>query len=297
MLVESPQTLKDVAGGLEDPFAGRYIPKFRVRPLIAPESSDAVIKWLRVGEGFELVSYDLSDVDHFEIRSAPPKPYVNESPYFFILQVLSRQYVKKGYLMLTDTVAIHNPRNGETHLFMGYPHTGKSTLLALSLGLGLRPLTTENTILEVRRGEAYVIGGTNILVFDPRIEEKYGVRLSPATRTKHGYGIKPLTGVAEGDAYRVTSLNIIYCSFSSTGANFKPVKGRKALKLLWHFATSVIRGTDYYEPAPPNLSDPALDLVIADLVRELATKYGKVFREAFGSHIEVLEAVFKGNSL
>ncbi len=294
ILVESQQSLQEIVEGLEDVFAGRYLPKFSILEGGGLGGADAVIKWRSIREknGFKLDSISLGKIDELIVSSSPPKPYVNEAPYFFLLQLLSREYVKKGYLMLTDTVSINDPASGETHIFMGYPHTGKSTLLALSINSGLKPLTTENTVIEVRGGNAFVVGGTNVLVYDPEVESKYRVRLKPKLKTKHGYGIIPIEGVRDGEAYRISSLYVIYCSFRSSGVSFKHIRGRKIFKILWHFSTSIIRGVDYYEPIPPDLSDNAVDRVISERIKEIASGYEGSFMEVFGSHREVLSSVF-----
>jgi len=290
--------LKCVTEGFKGLFARRYVPTFElVEGGLGSCRCSAVTDWLVTRSGFRLVSMSLSrEVDRYLIESAPPAPYINESPYFFILQVLTRLYVKSGYLLLTDTVTVSN--GDEAVLLMGYPHTGKSTLLALALTSGYVPLTTENTILEVRGGEARVVGGTEVLVYDPEIEGVYGVKVPYHDLTRHGYRIYDLRGLKEREEAllkrpRVVSMYLLYCSFNSRGCSYRVVKGRKATKTLWHFATSIIRGDDYYEPTPQYLSDEFTDSLISNSINELVREYSGRFYEVFGSHKDVLSNVLR----
>lgn len=284
--------------GLIDLFPRRYIPSFSISKGFEGGESHATIKWLEMDEGFEVINYSLGARDEYLLRSAKPEPYTNESPYFFLLQVLSRIYVRRGILMLTDTVAIYDRSSGVAHLFMGYPHTGKSTVTALALSYGYIPLTTENTLLRVGDSRAYIVGGTNVLVYDPVIKEVYGVSLRPSEYTRHGYGVVDLKDLHRGLPWEIpiATINLLYCSFTSSGANFKEVRGRKAMKTLWHFATAVIKGTDYYEPHPLDLSDKGTDAFTMRELKKLTTIYAGSFKEAFGSHREVLLKVLKGES-
>lgn len=287
----SHDDLSPVLSGLEGLFARRYIPKFEVVRDVPREHADAVMVWEMSKEGFVIKEINLGIQDRYVIKSAPPQPYVNEAPYFFILQALARTYVKQGLLMFTDTVSFYDKDSGEAYLLLGYPHTGKSTMLAMALTSGYIPLTTENTLIELKDGEAYVVGGTDVLVFDPKIKEIYGVDVKTDSRTKHGYGIVDLAKLRRPEKAPVVSIHVLYCSFTSTGANMKKIKGRKALKILWHFATAVIRGLDYYDPYPPNLSDPELDAAITGKLTKIVKNYEGRFHEAFGSHKEVFERI------
>ncbi len=296
--ISGPEALiHDVVEGLRNSFTGRYIPTPAVE-LGGSGTPDAVVRWFE-GRRFEIVGCLLRDSgpDEYVVRSSPPAPYVNESPYFFLLQALSRLYVKSGLLMLTDAVSVADPDMTSAALLLGYPHTGKSTLLALSLAAGLKPLTTENTLLKVGGGRACVTGGTSVLVYDPRVGREYGVRPPASGMTRHGYAVVDLRDVVGGwrealvRCVDVSAIYLLYTSFSSRGADLKLVKGRKVVKTLWHFATAVVRGTDYYEPLPPSLTSPAVDRFIAEQVAELARAYGGRMFEAFGSHPQVLNAV------
>ncbi len=285
-----------VVDGFKGLFARRYIPTFEFVSTNTYCRCSAVIEWGISRSGFRLVSKLLSrDLDTYVVESQPPAPYVNESPYFFILQVLSRLYVKAGYLLLTDSVTFTKDGK-ETVLLLGYPHTGKSTLLALALANDYIPLTTENTLLEVRGGEVRVIGGTDVLVYDPEIEGIYDVKVPYHDITKHGYRIYDLGTLKErvkalSNKPKVSTIYLLYCSFNSRGCSYRIVKGRKATKTLWHFATSIIRGDDYYEPTPMNLSDEFTDSIISQTIKEVAKEYSSRFYEVFGSHKEVFNSI------
>ena len=276
--------------GLGNLFAGRYLPKFKVEEVDNVKDVDALIKWEVTENFFGVEKYSLGKKDVFEVKSPPPQPYVCESPYFFLLQVLSRQYMKKGYVMFTDTVSFLDPSTGEAFLILGYPHTGKSTILALAYSKGMIALSTENTLLKINRDYAEIVGGTKILVYDPIIKELYNITLTPQSMTRHGYGIIDLTSLEE-PVPKIHSIYVIYCSFTSMGLNKKKVSGRKAMKLLWHFSSSVIRGLDYYEPIPLNLSDLALEEKLVNDLHHLVDIYSGRFYEVFGSHRTVFEHI------
>ncbi len=285
-----------VVDGFKGLFARRYIPTFEFVSTNTYCRCSAVIEWGISRSGFKVISKLLSrDLDTYVVESQPPAPYVNESPYFFILQVLSRLYVKAGYLLLTDSVTFTKDGK-EAVLLLGYPHTGKSTLLALALANDYIPLTTENTLLEVRGGEVRVIGGTDVLVYDPEIEDIYDVKVPYHDITKHGYRIYDLGTLKErvkalSNKPKVSTIYLQYCSFNSRGCSYRIVKGRKATKTLWHFATSIIRGDDYYEPTPMNLSDEFIDSIISESIKEIAKEYSSRFYEVFGSHKEVFNSI------
>ncbi len=290
--------INDLVDGFKTSFAGRYIPSFSIEEhssIPNPETIRfrAVIHWRLSKDSFRIRDLRLrGEVDEYWINSPPPKPYVNESPYFFILQALSRIYVKLGYLMLTDSVSVLRS-DGTAALLLGYPHTGKSTLLALSIAHGLTPLTTENTLLRVGGGEAFIIGGTHVLVFDPVISKLYGIRVRYGELTRHGYAVVDLSRDFPGrdealrKGVKISDIYLLYLSFSSKGFDLKEVKGRKVVKTLWHFASSIIRGTDYYDPSPPDLVTPEVNEALASRVREVARGYEGRMYEVFGSHDEV----------
>jgi hypothetical protein len=147
-------------------------------------------------------------------------------------------------------------------------------------------------------GEARVLGGTKVLVYDPRALARYGAEppFEPDERTRHGYLVVDLErrpGAGGPREARVEAIYLVHCSLASTGASLEPVSGRKALKTLWHFATALLRGDDYYEPAPLNLADPTLDASIAAALRRLAERYRGRFHEAFGSHDKVLNEILR----
>ncbi len=290
------------AGGLEGAvarellslFSRRYLPPLSIEVVgEVPKDYSALIEW-RPGDTFKVIDFRLGDVDYFTITSPRPKPYVNESPYFFLLQVLARQYVKSGYLPFTDSISFLDPE-GRAKLVLGFPHGGKSTLLTLAMANGLTPLTTENTVV-APNGSLKVVGGTRVLVVDPRALEKYGIEpgFKVTSVTKHGYLIVDLDeGFEARWGYEVSDISIIYCSFSSVGASKSPISGRKVVKLLWHFTTSLIRGDDFYEPYPLDLLDEELSLRVSDFIHSVTSEYSREFFEYFGSHDEVLKLILR----
>ena len=290
----SDSELTQVFNGFKTLFPRRYLPVYEVSECGDEGSVDAEIRWL-LKDSFTIDSYRLGRVDKYVISSPPPQYYVNESPFFFVLQVLSRKYVSRGLLMFTDTISILNPSTGEAWLIMGYPHTGKSTLLVIALAEGYVPLTTENTLVRISDGVAEVFGGTDILVYDPAVNKIYNISVEPDYYTKHGYGIIDLSRRRSFVRAEVKGIYIIYSSFKSRGFSSKPVIGRKALKTLWHFANSVIRGLDFYEPYPPNLADPELDAEVVRGLISLSENYRHKFYEVFGSHYDIFRKVFAGD--
>lgn len=289
-----------IVEGLKHSFAGRYIPSFTIgtsRP--AGVFIGARVLWKLVDEGFKVEYYRLGlygGVDVYSVVSAPPAPYVNESPYFFILQVLARQYSRRNKIVFTDAVSFMD--GGEAVMLLGYPHTGKSTLTALALDNGLSPLTTENTIVELRGSKAYVVGGTGVLVYDPVIRKLYGVRIPVHEETRHGYHVVDLDRVEPerkkvlGKGVPIDRIYVLHCSYSSIGADYKLVKGRKIVKTLWYFATALIKGVDFYEPAPLDLStDHETMEKIAESIRAIARMYDNKFYEIFGRHDKVFQLI------
>jgi len=276
--------VRGVRLGFEDLFPYRYLPSYR---LSGPGGGDAVVEWLEGGEAFQVDRVLLGDVDRYLVRGAAPGAYVNESPYFFVLQVMARALEKRGALLLTDSASFHDPETGRTVLLLGYPHAGKSTILAIAASRGYIPLSTENTVAVVEDG-LRIVGGSRVLVVDPYALELYRVELRAGERTRHGYLVLDLRSLEAPARPRVDEMYLVYCSFNSHGVGARPVKGRKILKTLWYFASATIRGLDYYEPHPPNLSDPALDARRASLLARLSEEYGGGFMEVFGSHVDVL---------
>ncbi|MCD6428224.1 MAG: hypothetical protein J7L12_01240 [Desulfurococcales archaeon] len=295
VLIESSKDLSEVASGLRDLFARRYIPSFTISER-ASSSYDARIRWDVTSGEFKVNEYSLGDTDEFRISSPPPKPYICESPYFFILQVFSRQYLKKGYLMLTDAVSFTDGRDN-AYLILGYPHGGKSSILTIALAKGYVPLTTENTLVRINGDYLEVVGGTDVLVLDPYILDKYGLKLGvePDGVTRHGYLIIDLSRRVSKSLLpvRIKSIYVVHCSFSSVGASKKLIKGRKAMKTLWHFATSIIRGTDYYDPYPLYLSDSKLDDMQRKNLESISSIYEGKFYEIFGAHTDVFNEIAK----
>ncbi|MET1102067.1 MAG: hypothetical protein ABWW69_06305 [Pyrodictiaceae archaeon] len=288
----------EIFNGLSNLFSMRYLPYKKLSKIREPSINTlARIKWYKSNK-FNVRGYSLSEtIDHFEIDSPPPVPYSNESPYFFLLQVMARQYAKKGLILFTDSVAIYDPSTERVLLVLGFPHGGKSTIALLSLIQGLIPLSTENTVIEVdRQGVMRIISGTQVLVADPKLLKHYSIKveLEADETTKHGYMVINLARRINMDKYLYKPVNCIYlvhCSFSSKGASLEPLVGRKITKTLWHFASSLLRGLDYYEPYPIVVSDGRLDQMISDKLRLVAQYYSGRLYEAFGSHTDVLKAM------
>ncbi|MCD6300862.1 MAG: hypothetical protein J7L82_02190 [Staphylothermus sp.] len=282
----------EVFNGLKDIFGYRYIPEYSVE--ITEDNNeeiDALVKW-NLGKGFEVKQAILrdNDIDEYIVVTNPPGPYVNESPYFFLLQVLSRSLAKKRYLVITDSISFY--KNGKAYLLMGYPHSGKSTILSIAISDEAIPLSTENTIVEVRKDGLYIVNGTKILVYDPVIEEKYSVKLPYIGVTKHGYRIVDIKSLNNkyNKEYRVDEIYVLHCSFSSTGSDTEIIKGRKIRKILWHFAYSLIRGLDYYDPYPLSLSTKLIDKNVSEMISEIANQYREIY-EIFGRPDHVYEYI------
>jgi len=294
--VEAPEELaRGLKEGFTSLFARRYLPVKEVG--IDGDKVLATLHW-RPGSGFGIEGYRLSDkgVDEYVVSGEPPAPYTNEPPVFFVLQVAARSYARSGLLLLTDSVTLYDPVSGNAALLLGYPHGGKSTVAALALTRGLRVVSTENTVARVSPGGLEVLGGTEVLLYHPRVEERYKVKppIEPSDVTRHGYRVLDLAPYTELDKpARITHIFVLHCSFASHGASLEPVKGRKIAKTLWHFASSLIRGDDYYDPHPLSLTSKELDERIAGAVREVASRYTGRFYEAYGAHDKVLDKIIE----
>lgn len=281
----------EVVSALTTTFSRRYLPD----PRPGGGAPDVTIDWFP-GETLEVINKALAgpgEPDEYVVRAPPPAPYTAEAPLFFVLQAVARAHAKKGYLVITDSVSFSV--DGVAHLVLGYPHGGKSTVLAYAASKGAEALTTENTVVEVGEdGTMYVVGGTDVLVADPSALERYGIEppWDPVGRTRHGYLIfdvrnHPLGGVPVAD------ISLIHCSLVSSGVSHSVVKGRKVAKTLWHFAQALIKGLDYYDPHPLSLSDDEIDSLVAKKLGLIAKKYGSSFREFFGAHDRVAEEIMR----
>jgi len=276
-------------------FPRRYIPDYDV---VVDDVSelDVYIKWYNSISGFTVENIEFThSMERYVIKSPIPQPYTNESPVFFLLQVMTRALARRGYIVFTDTVAISI--DGKVVLLMGYPHTGKSTLTALSIAYGDIPLTTENTIVKVDDDGVKLIGGTPILVYDPRVEEIFNVRIGYDEKTKHGYNVIDLNKrisirreILESKPL-IHSIYILHCSYRSEDADSELVKGRKIKKTLWYFASSIVKGVDYYEPHPLNLADSKLEEKLSRDIDVIAEKYDNRIFEVFGRHDQVYRLI------
>lgn len=285
--------LNGLVESLSHTFPRRYIPRYIIREQCPQGGQDAEVVWLE-GEEFIVAGYVLNNEgpDTYVVSGPDPAPYVNESPVFFLLQVAARALIKKNMLVFTDTAALEV--RGGAVLLAGYPHTGKSTLTALAYKRGVRVLSTENTVVAFEKSPV-VIDGTSILVYDPEIKKLYDAQLTPDEATRHGYELIDLDK-RQGPIRPapVSKILILHSSFSSRGLSYSPVKGRKVKKTLWYFATGLIKGVDYYDPAPLVLSDLRTERKIAVMIDALSRTSGERMFEVYGSPLEILEAILEG---
>ncbi|NPA47764.1 MAG: hypothetical protein GXO14_03840 [Thermococci archaeon] len=281
--------------GFMSPFSRRYLPD--VSELAGPSGKADVVVERKASGDFRVVgSCYGDDLDRYTVKSPVPAAYGSEAPVFFLLQAVSRACLKKGDVIVTDSVGV-STQDGETVLFLGYPHTGKSTISALAMASGLTVLSTENTVLRIADDHLRVVGGTDVLVYDPSVEDLYDVHLPYDETTRSGYRILDLSGdVKRREALRkgttVDRIVILHAAFNCRGASFSRVKGRKTKKVLWQFSTALIKGLDYYEPMP--LDMPLTGKVKENLMRFLSTAstvYEGRIIEAFGGHEEILRAL------
>ncbi|MEM2025793.1 MAG: hypothetical protein QXW94_05835, partial [Desulfurococcaceae archaeon] len=277
-------------------FSRRYIPRINVSETCLGRTS-AVIYWLK-GEGFQVLSSSYSSYgpDVYVVCGDLPRAYTNESPIFFLLQVLARGLAKTGLVLLTDSVAITT--KSKTILLMGFPHTGKSTIATIAVNNGLTVRSTENTVVKIEEKSLKIVGGTRVLVFDPKIKDLYGVKVEPTSKTKHGYEILDLDALEPSSINKeevdIDELYVIYTSFSAKGASISPIKGRKIEKLIWYFATSLIKGLDYYEPYPLNLPiDQPVAEAIVKFIEVVKENYSNKFYEVFGSPLDVVKDILE----
>ncbi len=280
--------------GFQHTFSRRYLPD----PLLKEgcvSSCSSVIERYR-GVEFKVLEskYDLSEgFDYFKIISDIPQPYLNESPVFFLLQVAARGGVKAGRFFLTDSVAIVGS-DGKAVLFLGYPHTGKSTIALMAYSNGFDVLSTENTVVELRDGRLYVVGGTKVLVYDPWVAEVYGIREDYDEETKHGYRIIDLAKEPTKATHaEVRNIAILHSAVNCGKASLVPVKGRKIAKTLWYFVTALIKGMDFYDPHPLDMPftskiETNLKIFLNNVVRNYE---GGIF-EVFGRHDLVFNEFF-----
>ncbi|MBP1912191.1 hypothetical protein [Thermococcus stetteri] len=274
--------------GFQTTFARRYLPDV----LRGDAIPNVVIERFK-GEKFRVFSslYDVNSKDYYKLESDVPEAYKNEAPVFFLLQATARAGARKGRIFITDSVSVMN-ENGKAVLFVGYPHTGKSTISALALSEGLPVLSTENTVVDVRDGRIFVIGGTDVLVYDPKIEEVYGIKVEYQDTTRSGYRIVDISSSERRIALRrgveIEKIIVLHAAFGGGDASFSPVRGRKIKKTLWYFSTSLLKGMDYYESAP--LYMPMSDEINSNLNRLLdmaVENYSGAMFEAFGNHRDV----------
>ncbi|AEC51653.1 hypothetical protein PNA2_0738 [Pyrococcus sp. NA2] len=281
-------------GELDDGFEEAFFSTFsrRYLPDVSRDKGEphVIIERFR-GEKFRVFGMLYDDVDIYKIESPVPVPYKSESPVFFLLQVTARAGIKIGRVFITDSASIL--LKDSAILFLGYPHSGKSTILTLAMAREIPILSTENTVVEVRNGGLYIVGGTDVLVYDPRVEEIYGIRAPYDDTTRSGYRIKSVASELRSRVLkrgvRIESIIILHSAFNCKGASFSQIKGRKVRKTLWYFATSLLKGVDYYEPMP--LEVPITGSMVSNLLGFLDVASEVKILEAFGSHDEILSRI------
>ena len=283
-------------------FARRYIPDYIIGGSNCSSWIGARVYWKWIENGFKVVSakYNNNNIpDEYIVLSSLPRAYVNEAPFFFTLQAFARALARKGTIIFTDTVSFLLPNN-KAVLLLGYQHSGKSTLTAIAASQGLIPLSTENTLIDANT--LRIVGGTSILVYDPEIKKLYNIDLPVHEKTRHGYHVVDLNKLYSSriDLLRkgveIQSIYILHCSFRSTGSDKKKIKGRKIRKTLWYFATSLIKGMDYYEPSP--LDIPFKGETAENIYRILTgfhEHYENNIYEIFGRHDSVFKQIISEN--
>ncbi len=283
--------------GFEEAFKGLFARRYLPDVEDGSGEPQVVVERFKGGD-FRVFSavYDHMGMDEYKIESRVPSAYGNEAPIFFILQAAARAGAKAGRMFITDSVGVLTP-SGKAVLFVGYPHTGKSTMSVLALASGMPVLSTENTIVEVRDGKLYIVGGTEVLVYDPRIEGIYDIKVPYDEQTRSGYRIKDLRNDSERKkllrkGVEIDMLVVLHAAFNCMEASFSRIKGRKVKKTLWYFSTALMKGLDYYEPAP--LHVPVSDEIARNLRHFLETaagSYSDRMFEAFGNHRAVFERI------
>jgi len=274
-------------------FARRYLPDVEE----GSEEPHVVVERFK-GDEFRVFSavYDHLGRDEYKIESRVPSAYGNEAPIFFILQTAARAAAKAGRMFITDSVGVVTP-SGKAVLFVGYPHTGKSTMSVLALASGMPVLSTENTIVEVRDERLYIVGGTEVLVYDPRVEGIYDIEVPYDEQTRSGYRIKDLRNDSKRkkllkQGVEIDMMVVLHSAFNCMEASFSRIRGRKVGKTLWYFSTALMKGLDYYEPMP--LHVPMNDEIVSNLhlfLETASSAYSDRMFEAFGNHKAVFDRI------
>ncbi|WP_457750711.1 hypothetical protein [Thermococcus sp.] len=274
-------------------FARRYLPDVH-EGSGEPEVSVERFK----GDVFRVFgsAYDYIGRDEYKIESPVPAAYGNEAPIFFILQAAARAGAKRGKIFITDSVGVLQP-NGKAVLFVGYPHTGKSTMSALAIAEELTVLSTENTVVEVRDGRLHIVAGTDVLVYDPLIEKIYDLSVPYDAQTRSGYRIAdlrkdPIRRDALRKGVEIEKIVVLHAAFHCHGASFSPIRGRKVRKTLWYFATALMKGLDYYEPMPLHVPmNEEINGNIRIFLENASQNYLGNMYEAFGSHKRIFHEI------
>jgi len=301
MTLRIGNVMVEFSGELDDGFTEAFEGLFarRYLPDVYSDHGDPEVSVERFrGEIFRVFgsAYDYIGRDEYKIESPVPAAYGNEAPIFFILQAAARAGAKRGKIFITDSVGVLQP-NGRAVLFVGYPHTGKSTMSALAIAEDLTVLSTENTVVEVRKGHLHIVAGTDVLVYDPLVEKIYDLSVPYDAQTRSGYRIADLRKDAERKkalkkGVEIEKIVVLHAAFHCHGASFSPIRGRKVRKTLWYFATALMKGLDYYEPMPLHVPmNEEINGNIQKFLENASQNYLGNMYEAFGSHKRIFHEI------
>jgi len=289
------ENIEELRASLTSVFAKRYLPRLKILDECRP---DVMIYWINRDVKFRVLTHNL--ISHglpslFIVEGRYPVAYSNESPFFFILQIIAYVLGKKGYVVLTDSVTIE--RDGKALIFLGYPHSGKSSISAVAFYRGFKVYATENTVLRVAK-PLKVVNGTSVLVYDPAIKNLYNVKIAPDGTTRHGYEYIDLEtrDAVPPRELEVDKMFLIHSGFTCKGFSASPVTGRKIRKTLWYFSTSLLKGVDYYEPQPlDNLVTEEVAKTLQSFLEIVEENYRDRVFEVFGSIPEIFENTVLGS--
>lgn len=218
-----------------------------------------------------------------------PLPGSDEHRYLLVRQMLNRLHEERGRYFMDDAVAVGHPGTGNAVVVFGSSHSGKGTVLLLSVARGLVPVGNETLLFD---GEGRVVAGADLATVGRAALSRYRVRVNPDGYTKSGWPLLDLRRYRSGrKPCRVVAAVHVHGSFAPDFFEYEEISRRKLVKLLYPHFSSIIRGVDYLEPYAPNLSTPDLDRRRTDYVRFLAGLLaGRAF-EVFGSHDRIADFV------
>ena len=218
-----------------------------------------------------------------------PLPESDEHKYLLIRQMLNRLHEERGRYFMDDAVALGNPENGKAVIVFGASHSGKGTVLMLSLEKGLIPLGNETLLLDEN---GRVLAGADLATVGGDALSRYKITADPDGYTRSGWPLLDLRRYWKGQKpYKVVAAIHIHGSFAPNFLEYNEISVRKLVKLLYPQFSSIIRGIDYLEPYAPNLSTPDLDRQRMNYVKSFAELLaGRAF-EAYGSHDLIADLV------